>query len=789
MIKTFSHPRVPAGLLLVLALALLAACAKKPSSRNYFPETGGNALYQRSLDLRSNLKVLSIALRPGYEDLVALAYFRLGRGAAVMSVYVTNGEAGESDVQGQYPTYLAATRRAEAAKAMAIIGSDIRFLNLSDIVAARDSAQVRELWPSDSLQLKLGQVISYFQPDLILLNRDWSTETAGLPWEVLRADLLATVKNDAAATTDHLANGAGSAFAWKVSRVAVDSGRHAALAVPVNERQPRWKKSYEQIGEEAAQAYVSLSVQRKLWRQGKTPSYVLVYPAPAPTIAGQSSKRIDEGLPAPVSQRLRGLEIQIEALTDKTLSGKTREALPRVAALIDSVDFTLAQQSSLRARERKSLLHWKRGLENLRCTLLGVEVNFTVTDTLLADRQLTYIYVNEVKGLSQEGKTEILFAGLDQNWAVNEDYAKMLPLAPKQEYRLITPEKLVYNYPPALRPFQSTIYAKSVPMFIIHSAKAKERSFLHRSVINLDFAPKFVAEVLTPIVRMVPEERLVFRLMNISRDGVADTIEVVDPLVQSFRHPFRLSTKGASTVDTLTLAWSENVPDGTYIIPVKIDTFRVAQFAARKFSAETAGAKRVGLLTGIRSSPMAEALRRLQADFSVINPGRSFAQQIEALNVIIIDRRALTLQPEIAALRPELDRFVERGGHLIVLAQDAEIWNAQPLWNGLRLAPSFSLEANAPLAIEASHPLLNQPNHVTSEDWDDWLYLRGYNAISGELLATAGIPLRAMPEGSPLIVTAAAGQGKRTYVDLALHPQLMNIHPGAFRLLANLISY
>jgi hypothetical protein len=64
--------------------------------------------------------------------------------------------------------------------------------------------------------------------------------------------------------------------------------------------------------------------------------------------------------------------------------------------------------------------------------------------------------------------------------------------------------------------------------------------------------------------------------------------------------------------------------------------------------------------------------------------------------------------------------------------------------------------------------------------------LRGYNAVAaGE---TAVVPLRSAVDGNPLIVTAAAGQGKRTYVDLALSPQLMNVHAGAFRLLANLIS-
>jgi len=778
MLKIFFHPRLSDFLPPLIALAFFSACAKKPSSQNYFPEVGKNALMQRSLEARSNLKVLSVALRPGDEDFAALAYFRLGRGAVVMSVYVTNGEAGESDVQGEYPPYLAVTRRTEAVAAMNYLNSDARFLNLPDIVAARDSAHVRQLWPGDSLRLKLSQFISQFRPDLVLLNRDWSAASSP-SWEVLRADLLSTVKNAASGTSADFANGASGN--WAFSRVAVDLGGEG-LAIPVNAKPRPWNKSYQEIGEEAAQAYASLAVQQKWRREGKTPSYAVIYPARTSAL-----QRLDEGLPAPVPPPLRGIEIQIEALTDKTLKGQTSEALPRVAALIDSVEYTLAiNQMTLTARERKSLLQWKNALENLRCTLLGVEVDYTVSDTLLTDAQLTYIFVNEVKGLSRDGKTEILFAGIDQQWAVNEDVPKKLPLALKEEYRLLTPKGLVYNFAPAQYPFQLTPYAKSVFMFIIHQAKSKAQSFVYRRVINLDFAPKFVTEVQTPIVRMVPDERVVIRMMNISRDGVADTVEVADSLAHSFRHPFRLSNKGASKIDTLTLAWLGNPPDGTYMIPVTIDGIPVAQFAARKFSVEIDRARRVGLLTGIKNSPTAEALRRLNLNFVFVEPDKSFMQQIEPLNVLLIDRRALTLRPEIAARRDDLKRFVEAGGHLIVMAQDAEKWNAQPLWDGMRLTAVSTLEAETPVQIDAAYAIGNQPNHLTPEDWQNWLFLRGYNTVAAG--AATAIPLRSAVDGSPLIVTSAAGQGKRTYVDLALSPQFMNVHAGAFRLLANLIS-
>jgi hypothetical protein len=547
-------------------LTFLFSCAKKTTPPNYFPETGRHAIHQRSLDLRSNLKVLSLALQPGFEDEAALAYFRLGRGATAMSVYLTNGEAGESDVQGEYPPYLAAVRREEATRAMAQIGVDVRFLNMPDIAAADDSDQVRELWPSDTLNLQLGRLISVFKPDLILVARDWQSGNQSLRWQIFRSEVLAAVKSVATAKITEFFIVTDTHHAWPTQRVLIDAGEGQGLPVPVNQPQPRWKKSYSEIGEEAAKVYASLAVQRRMWRQGQAPSYVIAYPE-----RSTDPTQIDAGLPLPVSGRLRNLEIQIEHLTAATLDGKTDKALPRVATLVNSVDLYNAA-IRIAGNRTPNASRLEKRIENLRCTLLGIEVDYTVTDTLLTDRQLTYVSVNKVKNLNGAGTTEIRFPNLTrQGGVINEDLKENLPLQMGEQYRLLTPQKVEYNFPSAQYRFQPTTVGSSIPVFIIHRAEAKEQNFVYRNTINLTFAPKFVAEVLTPIVRIVPNERIVLRLMNISRDGVADTLEVADSLGTSFRHPFRLSSKGATKLDTLQVDWKPDLGDGTYVIPVEID--------------------------------------------------------------------------------------------------------------------------------------------------------------------------------------------------------------------------
>jgi hypothetical protein len=764
-----------------ILFALFFSCAKKPSQQNYFPDTGKNALYQRSLDTRSNLHVLSIALQPGYEDLAALAYFRVGRGAAIKSAYVTNGEAGESDVQGEYPPYLADIRRKEAARALAYLDGEAYFLNMSDIAAARDTTKVRLSWPGDTLQSRLTRLISQFKPEVIILARDWAVAGTSARGKVLYDDLLSAVQQLATAGT--ATKSTNHSFpARVVDRVFVDNGR--GLRVPTTESHPRWKKSYQAIGEEAANAYASLKTQRRLWLQAGEPSYQLIYPDNAPSIG-----MMEEGLPLPVTPRLRRMEEEIRQLTAITLAGKTGGTMKKLVAVMDSIDYTLALRSDLPARERKTLLHWKKGLESLRCAMLGVQVDYTVSDTLLTGRQLTYLTIDEVKGLAAEGKTDIYFAGLQPDWGINEDVTPRLPLELRTEYRLLSPQDLDYNFPPGSFQITSPTVGRSFYFFIIHRPASKEQSFVHRTTINLAYAPKLAVEVLTPIVRMAQGERVVVRLTNISRDGLADTLGIQDPLAFARGRRLRLSTKGAISLDTLFIAWEGHPDDGSYLLPIQIGGAPVAQFAARKFRADIAAGKRLGVITGIRNSPTAEALRRLNAPFSTIASAPSLVQQIGALDVLIIDRRALTFKPEIADQREALNQLVNKGGHLIVLAQEAATWNAKPLWEGMRLTPTLEWDENFPIWMEPAHPLAAAPNPIAPEDWNDWLFLRAHNVVSGPALSAASLPIKAAHTGSPLVVSFNEGKGRKTYVDLALQPQLMNVHAGAFRLLANLISY
>ncbi|RMD98669.1 MAG: hypothetical protein D6814_07095 [Calditrichaeota bacterium] len=517
--------------------------------------------------------------------------------------------------------------------------------------------------------------------------------------------------------------------------------------------------------------------------KGKQPGYSLFYarhPSKTPSF--------EAGLTEIKNPSLRNLARTIDRLAENILRGKTTRALPTIVALLDSVNYRLLRRREMAPADLRLLLHWKSALDRLRCTLLGVEVKYTVSDTALTELQLTYVTIHSVSGLDGKGKTQIYFGGLDQGWAVNEGFDKRFPLQLDEPYRLLTPRKITFTTPQALYGLENARVDKPIMFFIIHRSPDREKSFVHRTTVRLSFAPRFLTEVLTPIVRIVPGARLAIRLKNFSRDGVTDTVKVAGDLATSLGGAFRLSHKEATYVDTLFIIWKDGIKNGDYVVPLKIHGIKVAQFAARKFDLQADTTRKVGIISGVPHSILFETLRRMGIKYEKIDLQRDFQQQTSGLDVLIVDHRALSFLPKLKKFRKSLDEFVQRGGHLLILAQDAAVWNASPLWNGLRLTENQRLDETVPVAMQDTHTFLVGPNRIGETDWEHWLFRRGYCTLTGSAVKDAEIPIRTREDGIPLVLTRRQKSGRITYVNLALRPQLFNIHAGAFRILANLIA-
>ncbi len=774
----------------ILALLILL-----PFQRLYtqVQQPQADLLHQYSLELASRLNVLMISLQPGFEDLATLSYLRYGKGAKVLSAYVTNGEGGESDQRSMIPNELAAERRREAFAALAAIGGETWYLNMPDIPAARDTTRVRTLWDIDTLTARLTRLMTEFKPDLILLTRDWEAKGKSSRWIVTYEELLKAVQRVEPVKGPNDPLRFAPIPRWQVGRVLVDDGITKGLSAPIELVHQRSGKSYHALGEEAAAAYRSLIRQRSLWSRQSVPSYVVHYPA----LRQGSTQRftsIEQGLPSRVSPKLRSLEQQIRAIANRGMALRTalrpqRPLLRQILGVMDSLDLQLSQLTGSSAADRRTLLHWKSTLENLRVQLLGVSVASRLSDSILTEVQLTYLHIDSISRLPRGGRTEIYIPGIDQGWIVNENMEKRLPYEPGMQMRLLSPRTVTYTYPHHLYGLRSETYVRPFYVFVIHRGASREESFVYRMALRFFFAPRFTTEILTPIVFAVENEPLVVRLTNHSRDGVRDTLIVRDSVVISHPSPFRLNEKGMTHLDTLRLRWQRKIEHGTHLFPVRIRTEPVAQFAVRSFDVALPATRKVVLLPSLENSPTAQTLRRLGIRFEEITSEASFDALGPDVSTILVDRRALSRLPWLHHKAEGLKSFAEAGGRVVILAQDEEVWNETPLLAGLTLTRTLEWDEETEVNIDTSHALVATPNRITPEDFNNWIFERAFNRVEVSAELNAEQVVTTWTGKIPLVVTAQVGRGNITYVDLSLHHQFLNVHAGSFRLLANILAY
>ena len=215
-----------------LSLCLLFALNAPAQPSPYFPEFGKTAVAQRSLDVRYPAVVVALWLEPGYEDFSTLAYLRLGLGARVISVYVSNGSETPSDLDNAPPFAVASLRREEAYRAMSRIDVESYFLCLPDIGVVANEDEVLAFWNPDTASARMKEVVRQFRPDLVLVGRDVRADSGSSPrFKALNKIVEQTVEVRAKLTLQGTPS-----QAWTAARILVDHG----AANPANQN-PRNK--------------------------------------------------------------------------------------------------------------------------------------------------------------------------------------------------------------------------------------------------------------------------------------------------------------------------------------------------------------------------------------------------------------------------------------------------------------------------------------------------------------------------------------------------------------------
>jgi LmbE family N-acetylglucosaminyl deacetylase len=202
---------------------------------------------------------------------------------------------------------------------------------------------------------------------------------------------------------------------------------------------------------------------------------------------------------------------------------------------------------------------------------------------------------------------------------------------------------------------------------------------------------------------------------------------------------------------------------------------------------------KVGYVMGV-GDEVPSGIAQLGASVTLLGEQELASGDLRRYDAIMTGTRAYAVREDLKTYNRRLLDYVKDGGNLIVLYNTQEFVPATyaPYPAQLPQRAEEVSEEDSPVDILApSDRSFNAPNRITKADFDGWMEQRGskffteWDPAYTPMISTHDQGQEPQKGGW---VTASYGKGHYTYFAYAFHRQLPYGVPGAYRLLANLLS-
>ncbi|MFK7739446.1 MAG: PIG-L family deacetylase [Planctomycetota bacterium] len=208
----------------------------------------------------------------------------------------------------------------------------------------------------------------------------------------------------------------------------------------------------------------------------------------------------------------------------------------------------------------------------------------------------------------------------------------------------------------------------------------------------------------------------------------------------------------------------------------------------------------VGVLRSLDDTlPSVLGVGGLGLTWSELSDADIAAADLGLFDTVVVDIRALRNRPAARRGFGRLLDFARMSGKRLVLFYQKKT-ELHPAGEAFRGAPFLPFEvgsarvtrADAPIRVlRKDHVLLNHPNVIRKSDWDGWVQERGLylpQVYSDDYEEVLELHDPGQPAERGALLYARTGDGEYVYCALALWRQLKKLHPGAVRLLVNLLT-
>jgi LmbE family N-acetylglucosaminyl deacetylase len=823
-----------AFVLVVLSALAAPVTAQRSEAALKNDESDAVELYQSLLDLQNPWTVMCIAAHPDDEDGATLTVLRRKYGAHTVTVFSTYGEGGQNATGPELYEELGAIRARETLKAAEIQGSEAYFLGLLDFGFSKSAEEAFRIWGHDEALRRMVLKIRQLRPDVIITNHD-TTRGHGHHQATGR---LALEAFDAAADARRFPEQLrGGLRVWQAQRLFVRIGSpgggtadttarteaqraNKLVTINRNERDNVRGETYSEQALRALQQHASQGPWPKtlpaswasttLYRLALSAKNTPPLPPNAQTfLDGMSLTRsladtltplaarallllysanehqsIQSILSALVSARKGGLFTAPSSTSDQPRFQLMTERLNRALAVASGIKAVLIPHNKALipgtttnitlkiTNDGKSTAHIQninpRGLRllkrsNFPVTLapgqtMTVELQHsTPRDAAVSVPHAEHLYDGKLFGEELAASINVLIDGA--TFPVNA--MTRIDVAPVVEIKTITPS--VYILTPAS--------IKALSTFTLRLANNKSLPFAGRinttSTINKNETP-------VQVVKLAGDE---VRDFSVTLGGLANLVD----LDQGTKH----STGGSVSFSVARSNAFGSISKKT--VPVIWTQAHVAPNLS------------VGYIPSVDDT-LRNALTALGVQAKELSVGDVRAGDLQNYHAIIIDNRGYQAHPELVGANSRLMDYVQAGGTLIVFYHRTNEWNPDEQRKRPQLAPYPIILGNSRVTdetaqvefVEPEHPLLNYPNKIAQEDFAGWIQERGlYYPEKWDSHYSA--PLAMSDGGEPRLrgglLAADYGRGRYIYTSMVWYRQLRAGVPGAFRVLANMISY
>jgi LmbE family N-acetylglucosaminyl deacetylase len=796
-------------------------------------------------------RVLYVTAHPDDERESVLTYLSKGLGADVALCSTTRGEGGQNAIGPELGPELKILRTDELYRATQDYGVRLFFTRAPDFGFSKSADQTLRIWHGIAKE-DLVRVIRTFRPNIII--NQWGGVHTGHGQHQATGILTpeaAEAAGDPTQYSDQLKEGLRVWHVGRILQYARSNGENqeGIVQLPVGEISPLWGESYAELGLVGFANHRSQGITRIL------NSSFLSRPVTLEVVQGdkmtlddfaQSLFSLGAGSNSQeLTVALGAADGALTAARQAALGLDWPSAVKSIAAAGNEIAKAIADAQAHPAMMDRNLM-WELDLERKKIdTALADAAALNVhaesnQSTVVAGESFSVNVNWVVRGdvgvqLAQptlelpEGWTAAPNASSPENEAARDE-ASFLVSVPAGATPPPSPQDAILPWHPPLIEAKLTGTADGYSFAIEKPVTSHEYTSTSVEVSPLELVPA-VTLTIDPQQVMLPESRASksFQLFarvsyhasapakvdlgidlpegwNAAPVAPIDFSRTGDRLVRFEVTPPANAAEGAYDLKPYAQIGDEKFRASYEALP-SLPSRHVSEpalAAAHVLNLAIPSHLRIGYI-GAGIDPVPQTLQQLGLDVDMLDEAALAFGDLSRYNAIVVGIRAYELRPDVMAANHRLLDYVERGGTLVVQYERDFAWNRLlpapfPATEGKSISGSPGrytsadriTDEDSPVRfVDPSSPLLNSPNHITQNDFNEWvqergLYFWGQWDPRYQTVLAMHDPGESDVQGG--LVWARDGKGIYIYTGLSFFRQLPAGVPGAYRLFVNLLS-